>query len=174
MILMSPFQLSASCSSVTRTRQLRHAVGLGDSRDRRWSLITDPGLAISSTWGGRTRTSSIFEQEIVCAPSLCTFTVMVGLVSSGIMGIQPNCVELDIKFLLTPVVSRQIKCVLFCSVFIQMIECFKILFQSKGPEASGLISVSVLRGILRISDWVFSSDKTLSPLPLVKKFSIYY
>lgn len=109
MILMGSFQLSASCNSVTWTWQLRQRVGLGgqqDSRDRQWSLISDPGWAASSTWGGRTRTSSIFEQEIVCAPSLCMFTVMVGLVSCSIMDIQPDCVELDIKFCLTPVVSR--------------------------------------------------------------------
>lgn len=109
MILMGSFQLSASCNSVTWTRRLRQRVGLGgqqDSRDRQWSLISDLKWAASFTWGGRTRTSSIYEQEIVCAPSLCTFTVMVGLVSSGITDIQPDRVELDIKFLLTPVVRR--------------------------------------------------------------------
>lgn len=80
--------------------------GQQDSRDRQWSLISDPAWAASSTWGGRTRTSSVFEQDIVCAPSLCTCTVTLGLVSSGITGIQPDCVELDIKFFLTPVLSR--------------------------------------------------------------------
>lgn len=106
--MMGSFQLSASCNSVTWTRWLRQPVGLDgqqDSGDRHWSLVSDPEWAASSTWGGRTRTSSIFEQDIVCAPSLCAFTVMVGLVSSGIMDIQLDCVELDTKFLLTPVVS---------------------------------------------------------------------
>lgn len=83
--MMGSFQLSASCNSVTWTRRLRQPVGLDgqqDSGDRHWSLISDPEWAASSTWGGRTRTSSIFEQDI-----------------------QLDCVELDIKFLLTPVVS---------------------------------------------------------------------
>lgn len=109
MIPMGPFQLGVSCDSVRGTQQLRQRVGLGvqqDSRNRQWSPISDPGWAASSTWGGRIRTSSIFEQEIVCAPALCTFTVMVGLVSSGVRGIQPDSVELDIKFVLTPVVRR--------------------------------------------------------------------
>lgn len=54
------------------------------------------------------------------------FSVIAGPVNSGNMGIQLYYVELEVKFVLTRV---GVNCV--SSVFLQLIACFKIVFQSK-------------------------------------------
>ena len=83
-----------------RTRRARQLVSCGH-------CVSVPGWAVSSALGVRSRTSTrISELEILCAPASCMFSVIAVLMSSGNMRIQPNFVESEVKFVLTPVLWR--------------------------------------------------------------------
>lgn len=66
-----------------------------------------PGWAVSTTLGVRSRISRrIFELEFVRTLASYMFHVTACLMSSGNMEIQPNDVELEVKFVLTAAVWR--------------------------------------------------------------------
>lgn len=87
--------------------QLRQHVGITRELVSSSHSISVPGWAVSSSLGIRSRTSRrVFELEIVCAPAFYVFSVIAGLTTPGNKGVQPDNVELEVKFVLAPVVWR--------------------------------------------------------------------